>query len=117
MFKNGCMLTGIAVGLQAFGHHLLKRYLMETQLSLFSTATTYLLWGGLWLMVLGLAEAHYEIPTGPLRLLLIGLTLFCGSLYLYACLSYRVLIFITPLGGASIILSFLWLGTGLKKRF
>ena len=107
---NGLMVCGItlalAVALGAFGAHGLKNRLSEIELAWWYTATEYHFWHGLALGLVALAKQ--QISKSPLltwsaRLFLLGLILFCGSLYVMALTNLRWLGMITPLGGLAFI--------------
>lgn len=115
-----CGITGsLAVILGAYSAHGLEGYLLGTELDLetvtrrltqFETGVRYQLVHTL--AMLGLAA----LPFGTTKakrvafgLLLAGCVLFSGSLYLLVFLNLPVLGAITPLGGLSWILGWIWI--------
>jgi len=96
----------LGVVLGAFGAHRLRGVLDEAALSLFQTAVRYQFYHVVALLMCG-AFAH----SGMNRKLLgyasgfftLGIVLFCGSLYWLAVSGWRVLGWLTPLGGAGFI--------------
>lgn len=109
----GTVLGGLGVALGALGAHGLKKVLDAHLFEVYETAVLYqflhafaLLSAGLWLRQGG--------AVGPLRLAgtawLVGVVLFCGSLYLYVASGMHGLAFVTPIGGMLFILG--WLAAG-----
>lgn len=107
------LLAAVAVGMGAFGAHALQaRFLAEPRAAgWWETATSYLL-------VHALAGA--AVPAGPRwpRLaLILGATVFAGTLYAMALGAPRWWGAVTPLGGTALVLG--WLGLSwewLRKR-
>ncbi len=100
-----------AVALGAFGAHALKGRLAVESLAVYQTAVQYHFWHALGL--LGVALLMRQSPGDkPLTwiawLLIAGLLLFSGSLYLLALSGVAWLGALTPLGGAAFIAA--WLG-------
>jgi len=97
--------SGVALG--AFGAHGLKSVLSANMLAVWQTAVQYHLIHSV--VLLALAVALMTLPPGTtttwLRrsagLMLAGLVLFSGSLYLMALTGIRPLGIITPMGGVS----------------
>jgi uncharacterized membrane protein YgdD (TMEM256/DUF423 family) len=107
-------LTGAAaVVLGAFGAHALRDSLDEHALATWHTAVDYQFWHALALLGVGLLAR--ERVTTFLRVaaiaFVVGLALFCGSLYLLALGAPRGFGAITPLGGLAFIVG--WLALGL----
>ncbi|MCF6202425.1 MAG: DUF423 domain-containing protein [Methylococcaceae bacterium] len=101
-----CGLTGVAMG--AFGAHGLKTIISPEMLAVYKTGVDYQMWHALGLGLL--ATFHQQAPDSAHlkwagRLMLIGIFLFSGSLYLLAILNIKWLGMITPLGGISFILA------------
>jgi uncharacterized membrane protein YgdD (TMEM256/DUF423 family) len=78
-------------------------------LAVYQTAVQYHFWHALGLFALGLLMLQWDAPVLNLAgwLLLAGLILFCGSLYLLALTGARWLGAITPLGGVLSIVAWL----------
>ena len=60
-------------------------------------------------VMLGLAGSLRPFPSGAFLCLGAGVLAFSGSLYAYALLGTRFLVFITPLGGLCFLAGWLWL--------
>lgn len=102
----GALLAGTAVALGAFGAHALRGALSPQQLGWWQTAVQYQLWHALALLALA---ALRPPRAGAIALLLGGgALLFSGSLYLMALTDVRWLGAVTPIGGAAMILGWLF---------
>ena len=101
-----CGLLGVAMG--AFGAHGLKAILSPAMLTVYKTGVNYQMWHAL---ALGLiAVFRQQVPESKLLkwagwLMLIGIVLFSGSLYLLAIFNIKWLGMITPFGGVAFILA------------
>lgn len=91
----------LAIGLGALGGHALREVLSIEQLATWETATRYLVWHVLAALALTLAHPHFWRWSAAI--LLTGGVLFGGSLYLWLLTDLRWLVFITPLGGFTMI--------------
>ena len=99
-------MTG--VGLGAFGAHGLKNILSPELLTVYQTGVTYQMWHALGLM--GIALVHHQAAESKLIywsgwLMVIGIIVFSGSLYLLAILDLKWIGIITPIGGVSFIMA------------
>ena len=106
----GALAAALGVALGAFGAHALKARLSAEMLAVWQTAVQYHLWHALGLIAIGLLAQHLP-ASGPVRLagwlMLAGIALFSGSLYLLAVSGVRWLGAITPFGGACLIAAWL----------
>lgn len=103
----------LAVALGAFGAHGLKNRLDEYSISVYEKAVFYHFVHAVGILLVAiLARTSAITPTGQSRvagLLLAGIILFSGSLYVLAISGIRALGAITPLGGVAFIVGWLWL--------
>jgi len=95
-----------AVLLGAFGAHELKARLDADALALWRTAVEYHFWHALGLLAIGLVAA--QMPGSALLkasgwVMLAGIVLFSGSLYLLALTGARALGAATPVGGVAFL--------------
>lgn len=108
---------GIALG--AFGRHQLGATLSESMLSAYETALDYHLTHALAVVVVGCILRVYS-GNGLVKaagwMLLAGIVLFCGSLYLMAITSQPEVAVLTPLGGLAFLLGWLVLALGMSKN-
>lgn len=100
------ILFALGIGLGAFGAHGLRPLLALRSMEVYETAVFYLLMQALGLFFLADQK-------GPVLLLLFGVFLFSGSLFMLSTatlhgLSVQWLGPVTPLGGLSLIAAWLW---------
>lgn len=114
----GALTAMLGVIFGAFGAHALKALLSEPMLAIWKTAVTYQMWHALGLAVIGL----WQEQRGPSQLLcyagllmLGGILLFSGSLYLLSLLNMKWLGIITPFGGLCFILAWLLLALSCRQ--
>lgn len=96
----------VGIGLGAFGAHGLRPLLEARSLEVYETAVFYLITQALGIMWMGSAK-------GPAKLLLVGIILFSGSLFLLSTASLHQLPVrwlgpITPIGGLCLMAGWLW---------
>ena len=107
----GAALLALAVGLGAFGAHVLKERLDAYSISVYEKAVFYHFVHALGILLVALlARTNAISPAGEQRvawLLLIGIVVFSGSLYALAISGVRILGAITPVGGVAFILGWL----------
>jgi len=91
---------GVAMG--AFGAHGLKHILSEHMLDVYKTAVSYQMWHVLALGLVAVLPPHKLLRWAG-WLLVAGITLFSGSLYLLAIFDIAWLGMITPFGGVAFL--------------
>ena len=108
----GSFNAAIAIALGAFAAHGLEQHLDTHYLQTFKTAGDFHFWHALGLILIGLIARTqtYRACSRIAWLMLVGIILFCGSLYLLSTTGVRWLGWITPFGGMAFILAWLWLG-------
>ncbi|GGG26177.1 DUF423 domain-containing protein [Paenibacillus abyssi] len=102
----GAVHAMLAVVLGAFGAHGLEARLSEHMLTVFETGVRYHMYHGLGiLLIAAFAERLGEMRAvvWAMRLLMIGIVLFSGSLYVLSLSGFTKLGMITPLGGVAFI--------------
>jgi uncharacterized membrane protein YgdD (TMEM256/DUF423 family) len=113
--KVFAFLIGSGVISGALSAHLLSKYFAKEQLSVFETAVFYQITqalGGLLLVVLCMTGfVNYKRVLLSAQLILFGILVFSGSLYLLCITGQKWLGAITPLGGLSLIAGWLLLLT------
>ena len=100
--KLGGLVLAAAVGCGAFGAHGLKKHLTPEALNWWSVAVDYHFLHGLGLLMVGTQTDRAPRPRALSlsgRLFVMGLLLFCGSLYVLALTGQRWLGMIPPVGG------------------
>lgn len=114
----GALAAMLAVMLGAFGAHGLRARLSADMLAIYQTAVQYHFWHALGVLGIGLALLH--VPgSGALRaagwLMLAGIVVFSGSLYLLAATGARWLGAITPAGGVAFIAAWALFAWGILR--
>ncbi|MGK7369285.1 MAG: DUF423 domain-containing protein [Candidatus Halalkalibacterium sp. M3_1C_030] len=108
----------IAVMLGAFGAHALKNRLSAEMLEIFQTGVQYHFYHALGLLAVGIIA--YHLPDSTLLrwsgwLMLAGIIIFSGSLYLLSTSGITWLGAITPIGGTSFIAAWILLTIAVLK--
>lgn len=107
-----------AVGLGAFGAHMLKPLLEQFgRTGTFETAVKYHFYHTLLLLIIGLfmGTYHHKLFTYSAFSIIGGIILFSGSLYIMSIFNYNKLGMITPLGGLLFLAGWIMLGLGIYK--
>lgn len=115
----GALNAALTVMLGAFAAHGLKAQLSEYSLSVFQTGVQYHFYHALGLLLVGLIAQQNPATSGFTVsgwLMVAGIVIFSGSLYVLAITDIRWLGAITPVGGVCFIASWLWLGWTLWKQ-
>lgn len=108
----GSIAMALAVGLGAFGAHGLKEMLTDEMLEIFETGVKYHFYHAIGLLIVGLVAQL--IPDSSLLqwsgwLMLAGIIIFSGSLYILSVSGIRWMGAITPIGGLCFILGWILL--------
>ncbi len=107
LFRIAAVLCFLAVALGAFGAHSLRSSLeLHGMLDVWNKAVLYHFIHAIALLVLAL---YGTVNRGAWWLLLAGILLFSGSLYVMALTNLRWLGAITPLGGLCFLAGWAWL--------
>ena len=120
--KVSILFCVVSVILGAFGSHLLKDLLSETELSSFKTGIRYQMFHGLSILILSLNSNKFtsKLKTS-LLLMSIGTVLFSFSIYFLSIdsllsFSMKFLGPITPIGGTILITSWIYLLLNVKNN-
>jgi uncharacterized membrane protein YgdD (TMEM256/DUF423 family) len=112
----GCLLAAVAVGFGAIGAHLLEKSFTEKQLGQWETAATYQMYHAIGLMLVSMTTSLGKSRKNLVGIVMLaGVILFSGGLYAYVLTDIKPLVAIVPLGGFSMIISWLmfaWFGYG-----
>ena len=113
----GAFVCALAVIAGAFGAHGLASRLDPSGLALWETAARYFTYTGFGLIAVGLTALHGNRVdlSGPGWCLLVGGLIFSGTVATMALGGPRWLGAITPIGGASLIAGFIWLGLVVSR--
>lgn len=114
----GALNAFLAVLLGAFGAHALKARLTADMMTVFHTGNQYHFYHALGLLLVGLVAV--QLPDSALLraagwLMLAGIALFSGSLYVLAISGVRWLGAITPFGGMAFLAAWLLLAMAVWK--
>lgn len=114
----GAIAMALGVILGAFGAHGLKNKLTPDLLAVYHTGVEYHLYHALGLILVGVLINQFPqaggLPVGG-WLLLAGIVIFSGSLYVLAISGIRWLGAITPLGGLAFIAGWVWVAWSLVR--
>jgi uncharacterized membrane protein YgdD (TMEM256/DUF423 family) len=114
----GGITMALAVVLGAFGAHTLENRLSEKMLDIYQTGVTYHFYHAIGLLILGLV-AYYLPDSSWLKwsgwLMIGGILLFSGSLYILAVGGLRWLGAVTPIGGLFFIVSWILFAVAVWK--
>lgn len=112
----GSIAMALAVALGAFGAHGLKNILTDEMLDIFETGVRYHFYHAIGLLIVGLI-AHYLPDSVLLKLsgwlMVGGILIFSGSLYLLSASGISWLGAITPVGGICFIASWILLAVAV----
>jgi uncharacterized membrane protein YgdD (TMEM256/DUF423 family) len=99
------LLIALATALGAFGAHALKPHLSQDKLQVYETAVRYHFLHALGLLAIGvlLRSLDGELLRWAAALVLAGIVLFSGSLYLLTFGAPRLVGIVTPVGGLALI--------------
>jgi len=99
------LLIALATALGAFGAHALKAHLPQDKLQVYETAVRYHFLHALGLLAIGvlLRSLDGELLRWAAALVLAGIVLFSGSLYLLTFGAPRLVGIVTPVGGLALI--------------
>jgi uncharacterized membrane protein YgdD (TMEM256/DUF423 family) len=104
-----CINCFIAVALGAFGAHGLKSLLSADAMRAFKTAVDYHFIHALGLMAIGILYSEFPKVLSAGWLMLAGIVLFSGSLYLLSLTAIKAFGMITPVGGICFMAAWCWL--------
>ncbi|SMO70059.1 DUF423 domain-containing protein [Fodinibius sediminis] len=115
----GSAAMALAVMLGAFGAHGLKKMLSDEMLTIFETGVSYHFYHAIGLLVVGLTARYLSdsiLLSWSGWLMLAGLLIFSGSLYVLSITGIRWLGAITPVGGLCFIASWILLALAIWKN-
>ena len=111
------LFAALAILFGAFGSHALKERLSAQSLEVYDIATRYLIFHALGIFLISLLgfQLPKESLETPVTMMIIGTSIFSGSLYLIAMLDFKKLGMVTPIGGLLLIVSWLLLAYNTYK--
>ncbi len=114
------LMAFLAVLMGAFGAHGLKSVLSAEMMAVYKTAVTYQMWHALGLgilAVLRMQDGESRLLRYSFYLMLLGIALFSGSLYVLTLFDLKALGIITPFGGTAFLIAWLLLMVYSVKKF
>lgn len=114
----GAVAMALGVVLGAFGAHGLKARLTPDLLAVYQTGVEYHLYHALGLILVGILVVQFPHISGLKVggwLLLAGILVFSGSLYVLAISGVRWLGAVTPIGGLAFIAGWVWIAWSLVR--
>ena len=105
----------LAVALGAFGAHGLKNILNPQALQTWDTAVTYHFFHALGLLAIAIIQRDFPRVRASGWLMLAGIVIFSGSLYVLSITGIKSLGMITPIGGLCFMAAWLWLAIKAKN--
>ena len=115
----GAIAAMLSVAIGAFGAHILQDRITAYELDVFRTGVQYQMFHSLGILVVALLADRLPSPKAAnwaARLMLIGIVLFSGSLYVLAISGVNWLGAITPIGGVSFVAGWILLAIASYKR-
>ena len=111
------LFAALAILFGAFGSHALKERLSVQSLEVYDIATRYLMFHALGIFLIALLgfQLPKEYLETPATIMIVGISIFSGSLYLIAMLDFKKLGMVTPIGGLLLIVSWLLLAYNTYK--
>ena len=105
----GSVFAALSVLMGAFGAHGLKNRLSIEDLAIFETAVRYQMYHALGLLLMGLVSFYLteKLVSTPAYILILGIIVFSGSLFLVVFTNLRWFGAITPIGGLCLIIGWL----------
>ena len=114
----GAVFMAVSVLLGAFGAHALKSRLLPEILLVYKIGVEYQFYHSLGLLLIGLIGFRIESKwiNWSGRLLIAGIILFSGSLYILSISGIKVIGAITPIGGFAFVAGWICLAIGILKK-
>ena len=111
------LFAALAILFGAFGSHALKERLSAQSLEVYDIATRYLMFHALGIFLIALLG--FQLPKEsleiPVIMMIVGTSIFSGSLYLISMFDFKKLGMVTPIGGLLLIVSWLFLAYNTYK--
>jgi len=123
IFGTGVLFGVLAVVFGAFGAHALKQIVSASALQTFETAVQYQMYHALVLIVLGsMTQLPERLKKWSFYTITIGTFFFSFSIYALALnaltsFDFKVIGFLTPLGGTLLIIGWIILGIQVLKNW
>ncbi|MFL2568186.1 MAG: DUF423 domain-containing protein [Flavobacteriales bacterium] len=104
IIKLGIVFSILSIAIGAFGAHALTNIIAD-KIGVFKTAVQYQIFHALGLILIGIISKIFSVDLNIVAYLIIsGIILFSGSLYIISIYKISLLGMITPIGGALFII-------------
>ena len=116
---TGSLLMALAVAFGAFGAHVVEDMLTPDRFDVYQTAVQYHFYHALGLLLIGAVSFHMpdsRLLTWSGYLLIVGIMIFSGSLYILTLTDTGWLGMITPLGGFAFIGGWILLAVAIYQE-
>ena len=113
--RLAALLAGLAVALGAFGAHAMTGHYDARALQIFETAVRYQMYHALAVGLCAVLGLHGRRTGKAAVCFVLGIVLFCGSLYGIVFLDARWLGAVTPIGGLAFLAGWLLLASGTRR--
>lgn len=114
IIASSLMALGVLLG--AFGSHRLQAFASDKAIMWWTTATLYLFIHTLGVFLVAILAKLSLASPRPAYALLLGILLFCGSLYAMALGLPTTLGMITPIGGMAFVVGWVWLLISISRH-
>ena len=122
MAATGAALGAVAIILGAFGAHALKKVLTPDAVAVFETGVKYQIYHALFLLFAAMTPlVTDQVKKMVFYLVVFGIALFSGSIYLLAtksltAIDFKIIGIATPVGGLLLILAWILLFVNILRR-
>lgn len=118
ILATGGLLVALATIFGAFGAHALQGRLAPDRLAIYETAVRYHFYHALGLLAIGLVARAVDAPLVRVSavLVILGIVLFSGSIYILGFGAPRMLGIITPIGGVALIVGWILFAIGVLRQ-
>ena len=100
-----CLFGCLSIIIGAFMAHGLEGTLSKQEIETLQLAARYLFWNAVPLFILYVSNSEWKWPRYIIQLFIVGTCCFSGSLIIYTFSKIQWLVFITPIGGISLIIA------------
>ncbi len=114
----GAFLAALGIGLGAFGAHGLEGRLSAESLNTFEVGVRYHLIHALSLILVGILADRWNSRATAVAgfLLLAGIVLFSGGIYIWSLSGIRAFVHVVPVGGVSFLAGWIVLAIAASRR-
>lgn len=104
-----CIFGILSIVFGAFITHGLEGVMSEKEIQTLQLAAKYLYWGAIPLLILFCSNFKWRWPMLLIILFIVGTLCFSGSLILYTFTKIKWLVYLTPIGGITLMFAWVYL--------